>query len=165
MDEITVPKNRIKIIKNSIQKVEYYTNTKIKIENENEIIIEGDAYNEYNAKNIIQAIARGFKLNDALKLLNENIYADYIQLKEFLNNEKQIKNIKGRVIGREGKAKEEIEAISGATIAVYGNTIGIIGAIESITIAKAGIEVLIKGGKHNTAYKVMEKRKRTLDRW
>ena len=75
------------------------------------------------AKGIVQAIARGFKLNTAFKLLNEDFFFESIDV---------------------------------------GDTISLIGNIDEIRIAKAGINILLDGGKHSTAYAVMEKERRKL---
>ena len=49
---------------------------------DNDLTIEGEPYNEYNAKNVLQAFARGFDLNKAFRLLNDDIFFQQINLKE-----------------------------------------------------------------------------------
>ena len=81
MDEIKIAKERIAILigkKGEIKrKIARLTNTKIKVDSkEGDVIITGeDGLGVYAAKQIVQAIARGFNPDKALSLLDdENIF-------------------------------------------------------------------------------------------
>ncbi len=162
MEEISIPEERIKKFNQFKERIERTTHCKVKIEYGNNIIVNGSPIDEYVAKNIITAFARGFDFNIAMRLINDDIYFEYISLKDYLNNDKQIRNVKARIIGRKGKAKKTIEELSNANIAIYGDTIGIIGGVDNIEVAKVGIYALIDGSKHNTAYRAMESMRRKL---
>ncbi|MEM3791576.1 MAG: KH domain-containing protein [Candidatus Micrarchaeaceae archaeon] len=163
MEVISIPKKRTKVFTNEvIERLEKRLNCKIEIIDGNRVNINGDGYSEYNAGNVISAIGRGFDVNTAEKLLINDYYFKYIRLRETLNNRKQIERIKSRIIGKEGKSIRYIRAVSGADIVVYGDTIGMIGKIEEIEIASAAIKVLIEGGTHKRAFRVMESVKRNV---
>ena len=70
--------------------------------------------------------------------------------------------MKGRVIGKEGKAREHIEEMTETNICVYGKTIGIIGRQENVSIAVKAIENLLKGSPHANVYSWLEKTRRKM---
>jgi len=162
MEHILIPAARAHVLKDAMATIEKKMQCKIIIEGKNEVIIEGDAYAEYATKNIVQAIARGFKLNTAFKLLNEDYFFESIDVGDIASNKVKKKRMVARIIGTDGKAKIYMEEVSGAAIEIYGDTISLIGNIDEIRIAKAGINILLDGGKHSTAYAVMEKERRKL---
>lgn len=129
---------------------------------ENELTIEGESYDEYNAKNVLQAFARGFELDKAFRLLNEDVFFQMTNLKDLFKNREQLQRIKARIIGEKGRAKEYIESMSGADIAVFGGTVSTIGTVDELKVANAGIQVIIDGGMHKTAYIVMDKEKQKI---
>jgi ribosomal RNA assembly protein len=135
---------------------------KIEIEEENVLLIEGDALSEYNARNVLQAFARGFDFDVACKLLSDENFFESVEMKQIFKNEDQIRRMKARVIGTEGKAKSYVQSVSGADIVIYGDTISLIGTVNEIKIARAAIDVLLEGGTHSNAYTIMEKARRRL---
>jgi len=162
MEHILIPAARAAALKKAIAAIEKRMKCKITIENKNDVIIDGEPYSEYTTRNIVQAIARGFQLNTALKLLNEDYFFESIDVGDIASNKVKKKRMIARIIGTDGKAKIYMEEVSGASIEIYGDTISLIGNIDEIRIAKAGINILLDGGKHSTAYAVMEKERRKL---
>lgn len=156
MEQILIPQRRIASLRRMLSKAEQTLGCKLEISEGNEVVINGDGYAEYNAKNVIQAFGRGFSMNQAYKLLDETYFFKYINLKDILKNEEQIKRIKARIIGTGGKTKEYIESVSDATLSIYGNTVGMIGTTEQLAIATGGLQILVEGGTHKKAYRVME---------
>lgn len=115
------------------------------------------------AENIVKAIGRGFSPERATRLLDDNCMLDIIDLRDYFGkNENTIRRIKGRVIGKEGKARRVIEETTNAYISVYGHTIAIIGTLEQINLARQAIEMLIQGAQHSTVYKFLFRRRREL---
>ena len=161
MQQLLIPEKRAVLLeKKVLEALSKRVGCSIEVRNGNEVIIDGDALAEYDASNVIKAFGRGFGIEDACKLLKEGYYFDSIDMKPFFKNERQIERIKARLIGKEGKAKTYIQSVSGAVIAIYGNTISFVGTLDEITVAKAAISVLIKGGTHSKAYTLMEKARR-----
>ncbi|MCL5008573.1 MAG: hypothetical protein M1156_01630 [Candidatus Marsarchaeota archaeon] len=156
MEHILIPQKRAVILQRIKAKVAEALVCSIEVKDDNEVVIEGDSYAEYNAKNVIQAFGRGFPMSTAYRLLDENYFFKYINLKDVLRNDDQIKRIKARIIGRNGKTKEYIRDVSGVDISIYGNTVGIIGTNEQIDTAIGALRVLIEGGTHKKAYRIME---------
>lgn len=164
MEHILIPHKRAALLdKKTIGKLEETLKCKIEL-SENDVLINGEPYDEYNAKNVIQAFARGFELKKALRLLNEDVFFQMINLKDVFKSRDQLMRIKARIIGEEGRAKEYIESVSGADIAVFGGTVSTIGTVDELKVANAGIQVIVDGGMHKTAYMVMDKEKQKIIR-
>lgn len=162
MEQILIPQKRAKLLKNIRKEAEEELNCNIEIIDENSVVIKGDAYAEYNAKNVIQAFGRGFGMERARRLLDDEYYFKFVNLKDFLKNEEQMRRIKARIIGKNGKTKLYIEEVSGAYISIYGHTIGIIGTTGQIGIASAALQILLEGGTHKKAYRTIERMRRKL---
>jgi ribosomal RNA assembly protein len=113
------------------------------------------------ARDVVIAIARGFSPQRALRLIDDDIVIDTIDLREnFGRNERDIARLKGRVIGREGKIRRLIEEMTNVQVSVYGHTIAMLGDFETVTAAREAIELLLKGKQHFTVYKLLRKIKR-----
>ncbi len=163
-EHILIPEKRAQRLAGILGEAEKVLKCKIEIAEANEVVISGDAYEEFNAKNVIQAFGRGFEIGKAYKLLNDDYFFKSANLKDFLKNEEQIRRIKARIIGRKGKTKLYIEEKSGADLSIYGNTVGIIGTVDQLGIASAALQVLLEGGTHKKAYSIMERMRRKLDK-
>jgi ribosomal RNA assembly protein len=162
MNTLKIPKDRIGVLigKNgSIKKlIEKSTETKIIVDKEGGVVIEGESVNIYNANTVIKAISRGFNPETALTLLNEENTIEIINIKEFTGkSEKKFYRRKSRLIGTQGKARKVIETMTNTEIVIYGKTISIIGPIENVDIAKRGTEILLRGAPHGNAYKYIER--------
>ncbi|MDE1823442.1 MAG: hypothetical protein KGI00_02230 [Candidatus Micrarchaeota archaeon] len=164
MEQILIPSKRAELLgkDKALKDLAKKVGCKLSISDENKVSIEGEPYAEYNAKNVIQAFGRGFDLNTAFKLLSEDYFFEYINLKDTFRNREQMLRMKARIIGEQGRAKGHMESVSNASICVYGSTVSLIGTIDEINVAKAALAVLINGGTHKTAYMVMDKEKQKL---
>ena len=150
-EQINIPKDRIAALigKNGStrKQIEEMTKSKLNIDSKTgEVVIENDdVYMLHKTDEIVKAIARGFSPEKALLLLNDEFYIEILHLKEIVGkSEKEIKTKKARVIGRQGSIRAEIEEKTNTYISVYGNTIGIIGEINGIELAKEAVEMLLK---------------------
>ena len=158
MQLVYIPKERLKLLgdKKTLEKVSKTCNCRLFVENGEAVRIEGSAYDEFVARNIVHAFGRGFDVDIACKLSNSDYYFSAIDLEQIFGNEKRIKQVKARIIGEEGRTKRYIEQVSSTKISVYGNTVGFIGKVEDIKEAEVAVNTLIDGGTHRLAYKKME---------
>ena len=162
---ILIPQERIGALigKNGSTKREIEKKTKTGLyidskEGEVEIRQKGNILGYLKAEKIVKAIARGFSPEHAFRLLDENCTLEIINIEEKIGkNKSRVKSKKGRIIGAEGRAREEIEEDSGANISVYGKTIGIIGKYVEIQKAKTAIEMLLGGASHSSAYHYLKR--------
>jgi ribosomal RNA assembly protein len=163
MEHILIPEKRAGLLKEKVLlDLSKKLRCKITLTNGNEVMIEGESYDEYNAKNVLQAFGRGFDLDSAYKLLIEDYFFEQINIKDVFHTKDQLERVKARIIGTEGKTKLYIESLSGVKLAIFGGTISMIGRIEEIQVAKTGIKVLIEGGMHKTAYRIMENEQKKI---
>lgn len=154
---IRVPKDRIRVIKDKKAKEEVEKNLDVKLSfQENAIEIDGEGLNLYQAKNIVKAIGRGFSPERAFRLFNEEEELHIIELKGF--NDKKIKVIKSRVIGKNGRTRKTIEEYCGCLLSVYGKTISIIGKYNEVRKAEEAIDMLIRGVKHGSVYGFLKRK-------
>jgi len=126
----------------------------------------------FKAKDTVTAIGRGFSPERAFRLLrNEDDIFDFIDLRViFGRSESDIKRVKGRIIGANGKTRKLIEELSDANVVVYGHTIGFIGAFKQVDVARNAVQMLIDGSQHHTVYKYLQKKrgefkKQMLELW
>jgi len=118
----------------------------------------------FTAKDVVTALGRGFSPEHAFRLLrDEDAMLDLIDLRAiFGKSEADIKRVKGRIIGMNGKTRAIIEELTDANVAVYGHTVAIIGTMDQIQIAREAIEMLIKGSMHGTVYRFLHRKRREL---
>ena len=115
------------------KEIEKKTGTKIKIDSqEGEAEVFSEEINEsfFKAKDIVRAIGRGFSPEKAFKLLSRDNFLSIIELADVAGTKKEMEHKRGRVIGTRGKAREEIEEDTGASVSVFGKTIAISGTGE-----------------------------------
>ncbi|MEM2103887.1 MAG: KH domain-containing protein [Candidatus Bathyarchaeia archaeon] len=116
------------------------------------------------AKDVVTAIGRGFSPKHALKIVyDEENVLDIIDLRAiFGRSESDMRRVKGRIIGMEGKTRRIIEELTDTNIAVYGHTVGIIGKMENVQVAREAVQMLIQGSQHATVYKFLHRKRREL---
>jgi len=118
----------------------------------------------FRVKDVVTAIGRGFSPEHAFRLIrDEEAMLDVIDLRlVFGKSESDIRRIKGRIIGMNGKTRRIIEELTDANVAVYGHTIGIIGNIEQAQAAREAIQMLINGSLHSAVYRFLHRKRREL---
>lgn len=122
-----------------------------------------DPTSVFRARDIVMAIGRGFAPERAFRLLDEDSSLGVIDLREYFGrSESDIRRVKGRVIGMNGKTRRLIEELSGANISVYGHTIAIIGGPSQFEVARNAVEMLIEGREHRSVYRFLHWKRREL---
>lgn len=166
--DLKVPKERVAVLigkEGSVKKkIEEATHSKLRIDSkEGDVFIIGtDSIGLYEAREVVRAIARGFNPDIACLLLKQDYMLDTLDLRDYAPTKNAQIRLKGRVIGSEGKSRRVIEELTETHISVYGKTIGIIGEITNVGLAKAAIEKLLEGGMHAGIYKELERKRRDL---
>jgi len=118
----------------------------------------------FRAKDVVTAIGRGFSPEHAFRLIrDEEALLDVIDLRTFFGrSESDIKRIKGRIIGMNGKTRKIIEELTDTHVTVYGHTVSIIGGIEEAQAAREAIQMLIDGSMHSAVYRYLHRKRREL---
>ena len=144
------------------KELEEQPNTSIDVDSkEGDVHIKGeDSVKLYLLKDVIKAIGRGFNPEIAMRLLKQDYVLELMSLAEFVKSPNQMLRIKGRVIGKAGKARATLEELTDTSISVYGKTIAILGFCDNVAIAKKAVESLLSGSTHASIYKWLEKQRR-----
>jgi len=117
----------------------------------------------FKTKNVVIAIGRGFAPDKAIRLTDDNILFEVIDLRDYIGRSKSaIERIEGRIIGRRGKIRATIEELTGADISVYGYTVSIIGEPIQFNVAKEAVSMLIEGCEHKTVYRFLYQKRRDI---
>lgn len=120
-----------------------------------------DVIHEIRSMEVIKAIGRGFSPERALKLLDDDeMILDIIDVGDIADTPEKLARIRGRIIGREGKAREQIENMTGTLISVYGKTVAIIGMPDQMADAHTAISMLINGSEHNTVFNFLDRKRK-----
>lgn len=145
------------------REIEEKTGTTISVDSREGVVkIEGEsADGVLNAVNVVEAISRGFSPERAFKLLGEDgMMLDIIDLGAIADTPQKLERLRGRIIGRDGRAREQMEEMTGTQISVFGRTVAIIGMFEQVKLARSAIEMLIEGAPHETVFTFLERRRR-----
>lgn len=165
--EIKVLTNRVGVIIGKAgatkKAIEEASRSSVTIDSEEGIVtFEGeDAPHLLRGVEVVQAVNRGFSPERAFRLFeDEDLLLDVIDLSGVTDSPRQLDRLRGRIIGKDGKAREQIEHMTGCDISVLGKTIALIGLPEAMKTARAAIDMLIQGLPHEVVFGFLEKKKR-----
>jgi ribosomal RNA assembly protein len=113
------------------------------------------------AVEIINAINRGFSPERAFEMIeDEDLLLDVIDLSAMADGPRQLDRLRGRIIGKDGRAREQIEDMTDVEISVFGKTVALIGYPEQMKTARAAIDMLIEGIPHENVFAFLDKKKK-----
>ncbi len=129
-----------------------------------EVVIRGDLTDEksdpFGASEIVTAVGRGFSPEAAMPIASGHSL-HVMDLRDVAGKSRtQIERIKGRIIGERGRARRNMEELSGTRISVYGRTVSVIGPPEGIREAVDAIGALCSGSMHASVYRRLEASRR-----
>lgn len=120
-----------------------------------------DPLRALQVEEVVRAIGRGFSPENAYGLFSEDIYLAVLDLRDYAGHRpERARQIRGRVIGSQGKTRRMIEGLTGCRIAVQGNTVAIIGEVTGLDTAKRGVDMLLSGSEHSTVYSFLERKRK-----
>ena len=120
------------------------------------VSFDGPTLEEYEASLVIEAMQFGFSAKKALLLKDEGNIFRILPIKHFTRR-RNMKEVRSRLIGTEGKTRKTIEDIAKCEIVISGNSVGIIAPADSIEEATTGITNLIRGSKQANIYRFLER--------
>jgi ribosomal RNA assembly protein len=132
MKHVKIPKDRIGALigdgGETLRRIEAAAEVDIDVDSQNgAVAIErtGDPVRGMKAPEIVQAIGRGFKPEEALTLLDDDMRMfDTIDIERAARNDNDLRRKKGRLIGENGRTRELMEELTGASVVIYGSTFG-----------------------------------------
>ncbi len=172
-ESVKIPKERVAVLIGSAGRVkrrlEKLASVVIEVDSSTgnvEIEGRGNSENFFEAVRAVKAVGRGFSPENAFELIGQDNVLEIINIRDIIGSgEKALQTKRGRIIGREGHAREQIERETGTKISVFGKTVSIIGPAEDVETARKAVEMLLEGAKHKTVAGFLEKEKRETDKF
>lgn len=109
------------------------------------------------ALDVVKAIGRGFSPERAIVLFKEGYRLEILEIEEYAGKTGNLSRVRARIIGSNGRMRENIEKETGCFVSVYGKTVSVIGKDEKMNIAVKAIEMLLGGARHSSAYNYLYK--------
>ncbi|WP_232703477.1 KH domain-containing protein [Halobacterium wangiae] len=168
MKHVKIPQDRIGALigdgGETLRRIEQAAEVELDVDSQDgSVAIErvGDPVRGMKAPEIVRAIGRGFKPDEALSLLDDDMRMfDTIDIDRAARNDNDLRRKKGRLIGENGRTRELMEELTGANVVIYGSTFGVIGQPNEVDVARSAAEMLLDGAPHGAVYSFLE-RKRT----
>ncbi len=171
---LSIPKERISTLlgrKGEIKEtIEKLLNVRINVLSKGNdvegIIIDGgfNLDSILRARDIVTAIGYGLNPHHALKLIEDDYIVLFVNISDQAPTVRDLKRIKGRIIGENGKSKRNIEELTKTFIAVddINNAVVIVGKYENAMLARDAIIKLINGVEHRSVYKFIKRKAHIL---
>jgi len=169
-----IPKDRIGALIGPEGRVKQAVEKKLKVElsidsetGDVKIMLAPDAEDPsllFRAQEVIAAVGRGFSPERTFRLINdEDAVLEVIDLRElFGSSQAELKRVKGRIIGQEGKTRRIVEEMTEADVSVHGHTVAIIANLDQMEVAREAIKMLLRGSQHSTVYRYLHRKRREL---
>jgi ribosomal RNA assembly protein len=170
MQHVKVPDDRIGVLigrgGETMREIEERAEVRLDIDSESgNVRIEtvGDPVTALKGPDIVKAIGRGFAPEDALELLeDEMMMFDVIDIDAAARNRNDLRRQKGRLIGEDGRTRELMEELTGASVAIYGSTLGVIGGPQQVEAVREAAEMILDGAPHGSVYSFLERKRNEL---
>jgi ribosomal RNA assembly protein len=114
------------------------------------------------ARDIVQAMARGFSEERAFHLLDDDAYIEILDIKDFARSRNRVAQVRARLIGTRGKTRRIMEELTGVDVSVWGHTVAMIGGAFEMAIAREAMIMLLRGSEHKTVYRFLERKRADL---
>ena len=152
------------------KRLEERTGTRIEIDSPSgEITIDEagaqDPVLALKARDIVQAIGRGFSEDRAFRLLDDDVYLEILDIKDFARSKARVEQIRARVIGTRGKTRRLIEELTSVDVSVMGHTVSLLGPTFEMAIARDAVIMLLRGSEHATVYRFLERKRADIKAW
>lgn len=151
----TLHAGNIKEIKKALPDLKKRLSLDISMEGK-KLVIDGEALDEYEALQILEAISFGFSAKQAQKLIDRDFTFRRTNIKKFTHRTDK-EAVRARIIGKEGKVKKTLETLTDSDIIIRGNEIGIICPEADINGVITALANLIRGSKTSNIYGFLER--------
>jgi len=171
MQHVTIPQDRIGVLIGeggaTMREIEERAEVRLDIDSETgSVAVEtvGDPVLGLKGPDIVKAIGRGFAPEEALELLEGDMaMLELVDLDAATRNRNDLRRQKGRLIGEDGRTRELMEELTGATVRIYGSTLGVIGEPEQVDAVRNAVEMILDGAPHGAVYSFLERRRSEMN--
>ncbi|KAF9563311.1 ribosomal RNA assembly protein mis3 [Agrocybe pediades] len=91
-----------------------------------------DPYIILKARDMMKLMARGVAVNQAVKVLQDDIACDIIKIGNLVRNKERFVKRRQRIIGPDGSTLKAIELLTNCYVLVQGNTVSVMGPFKSL---------------------------------
>ncbi|TEB29508.1 ribosomal RNA assembly protein mis3 [Coprinellus micaceus] len=91
-----------------------------------------DPYIILKARDMVKLMARGVAVNQAVKILNDDIACDIIKIGSLVRNKERYVKRRQRIIGPDGSTLKAIELLTDCYVLVQGSTVSVMGPYKSL---------------------------------
>ena len=152
------------------RRLEDRTGTQVLIDSESgEVTIDEagvqDPVLALKARDVVQAIGRGFSEERAFRLLEDDVYLEVLDIKDFARSKARLEQIRARLIGTHGKTRRILEELTSVDVSVMGHTISLLGPTFEMAIAREAVVMLLRGSEHATVYRFLERKRADIKAW
>jgi len=166
MQHVKIPQDRIGVLigegGETMREIEDRAAVRLDIDSETgQVKVEstGDPVTALKGPDIVKAIGRGFAPEEAMGLLDDDMMLfDIIDVGAVARNKNDLQRHKGRLIGEDGRTRELMAELTGASVVIYGSTLGIIGDPEQVDAVREAAEMILDGAPHGTVYSFLEEK-------
>jgi ribosomal RNA assembly protein len=166
MQHVKIPQDRIGVLigegGETMREIEAAAEVRLDIDSETgSVKVEsvGDPVKGLKGSDIVKAIGRGFAPEDALRLLDDDMMMfDVVDIDAAARNESDLRRHKGRLIGEDGRTRELMQELTGASVVIYGSTLGTIGDPQQVDAVREAAEMIIDGAPHGAVYSFLERK-------
>ncbi len=170
MQHVKVPDDRIGVLigagGETMREIEERAEVRLDIDSESgNVRVEkvGDPITGLKGPDIVKAIGRGFAPEDALRLLEDDMMMfDLVDIDAASRNKTDLKRNKGRLIGEDGRTRQLMQELTGASVTIYGTTLGIIGGPQQVEAVREAAEMILEGAPHGSVYSFLERKRNEL---
>jgi len=164
---VNIPRERIGVLigpKGSVKRrIEDELGVKLTIDSESgSVRIElkkppeegGDPVALFKARDVVEAIGRGFSPEKAFKLFEDGIILSIVDIADYVKpSRNNLIRVRARLIGSGGKTRRIMEETTRTYISIYGDTVAIIGSEEDVRAAEEAVISIINGVPHAQVYR------------
>jgi len=169
---IKIPQDRVAVLigtdGGTLSKLKQMAGCELEVESESgEVTIHDEAstdtYRSFRMRDVIKAIGRGFTPEKSLSLLEDEMYYEELDIRDFAGKSaRRVQDVRARVIGSQGKTRRLVEELTDCHLSIKGNTVGMIGDLEGLKIAHKAVTMLLQGSEHSTVYSFLERKQKDL---
>ncbi|KAF8966489.1 ribosomal RNA assembly protein mis3 [Flammula alnicola] len=91
-----------------------------------------DPYIILKARDMLKLMARGVAVNQAVKVLEDDMACDIIKIGNLVRNKERFVKRRQRIIGPDGSTLKAIELLTNCYVLVQGNTVSVMGPYKSL---------------------------------
>lgn len=170
MQHVKVPDDRIGVLigagGETMREIEEQADVRLDIDSETgKVAVEkvGDPVTGLKGPEIVRAIGRGFAPEDALRLLdNDMMMFEVVDIDAAARNKNDLRRMKGRLIGENGRTRELMQELTGASVVIYGSTLAVIGGPQQVDAVREAAEMILDGAPHGAVYSFLERKRNEL---